>query len=130
MMVVIEVLLILAILTAIGYPLFVQPKTSEGVEDGDEFHKLVAAKESAFVALKDLDFDYKTGKLDDEDYQKLKSRYETEAVSILKRIDETEKGGAKETRPTARQARFCSSCGAKADTDDRFCRSCGKPVKN
>ncbi len=128
-MVVFEVLLVLTVLAVIGYPLFVEPRTVEGVEEGDEYHKLISAKESALVALKDLDFDYKTGKLDDEDYQKLKAQYESEAVSVLKQIDEAGKGGQKEIRQSKQQGRFCTSCGTKASPDDAFCSSCGKPLK-
>ncbi|MBI3793736.1 MAG: zinc ribbon domain-containing protein [Nitrospinae bacterium] len=115
----VEILLVLVVMTAIGYPLFVQPKAVEVTEDGDEYHRLVSAKESAFVALRDLEFDFKTGKLDEEDYDQLKSRYESEAVAVLKEIDANQK-------PT--DAIFCTSCGAKAEAKDKFCRSCGSHI--
>lgn len=128
MITIVEVLLALAVMAAIGYPLFVKPSLAEGdVDEGDERHKLLSAKEAAFVALKDLDFDYKTGKIDEADYTALKARYEAEAVRVMKRLD----NAAKE-QPAARtgeKARFCSDCGAKADAGDRFCAACGKPLK-
>ncbi len=34
----------------------------------------------------EIDFDYRTGKLSEEDYHELKNRYETEATSIQKEI--------------------------------------------
>lgn len=127
-MIIVEILLVSAVLAAIGYPLFVQPKAAVGtVEDGDEYHKLVAKKEAAFVALKDLDFDHKTGKIDDADFDQLKARYEDEAVAVLRRIDVV--GG---TSPAVRKASdvesggfYCASCGIRAKTKDRFCASCG-----
>ncbi|MBI5637223.1 MAG: zinc ribbon domain-containing protein [Nitrospinae bacterium] len=128
MITIVEVLLALAVMAAIGYPLFVKPSLAEGeVDEGDERHKLLSAKEAAFVALKDLEFDYKTGKIDEADYAALKSRYEAEAVKVMKRLD-----NAPKEQPAARageKARFCSDCGAKADAGDRFCASCGQPIK-
>jgi hypothetical protein len=127
-MIIVEILLVSAVLAAIGYPLFVPPKAAVKTgEEGDEYHKLVAKKEAAFVALKDLDFDHKTGKIDDDDFDQLKARYEDEAVAVLRRIDGV--GGAS---PAVRKASdgetggfYCASCGIRAKTKDRFCASCG-----
>lgn len=125
---IVEVLLVLAVLTAIGYPLYVKPAAEGEVDEGDERHKLLSAKEAAFVALKDLEFDYKTGKIDEADYAGLKARYESEAVTVMKRLD-----AAVEVPPARKQTgektRFCSACGAKADVDDHFCAACGHPLK-
>ncbi len=129
---VIEVLLALAVMAAIGYPLFVKPLPAEGeVDEGDELHRLSSAKEAAFVALKDLEFDYKTGKIDEADYASLKARYEAEAVNVMKRLDNAQKGpsAAPSGKHAGMKARFCSSCGAKADEGDRFCAACGQPIK-
>lgn len=132
MITVVEVLLALAVMAAIGYPLFVKPSLAEGdVDEGDERHKLLSAKDAAFVALKDLEFDYKTGKIDEADYASLKSRYEAEAVKVMKGLDNAIKGqsAAPTAKRGAEKARFCASCGVKADVDDRFCAACGHPIK-
>ncbi len=126
----IEVLLALAVMAAIGYPLFVRPSIAEGeVDEGDERHRLISAKEAAFVALKDLEFDYKTGKIDEADYASLKNRYEAEAVRVMKSLDATTGEAAPARKRAGEKARFCASCGAKADADDRFCAACGHPIK-
>ena len=126
----IEVLLVLAVLAAIGYPLYVRPAAAEGeVDEGDERHRLLSAKESAFVALKDLEFDYKTGKIDEADYAGLKARYEAEAVNVMKRLDAAAGAAAPAGKQAGEKARFCAACGAKADSDDRFCATCGQPLK-
>lgn len=129
---IVEVLLALAVMAAIGYPLFVKPSLAEGdVDEGDERHKLLSAKEAAFVALKDLDFDYKTGKIDEADYAALKARYEAEAVRVMKRLDNAakEQPAAPAGGRAGEKVRFCPDCGVKADADDRFCAACGKPLK-
>lgn len=80
--------MVVAVLAFIGYPLFASPAGRvETIREGDEHQNLLYARETAYLALKDLEFDYKTGKLDEDDYKQLKRRYEGEAVAILKRID-------------------------------------------
>jgi hypothetical protein len=139
-MIIVETLLLLAVLAAIGYPIFAGQKAPAEsiVDDGDERHKLVSAKESAFVALKDLEFDYKTGKIDDGDYDMLKNQYEAEAVAILKKIDSAERvsspgGAAVFAKPSGTGEKkagvaFCPSCGNKVGKNDRFCSGCGAPL--
>ena len=39
------------------------------------------------MSLKDLDFDFETGKLSKEDYQGLRKKYEAETIDVLKQID-------------------------------------------
>ncbi len=53
----------------------------------DEMEHLLLQKEIAYTTLKDLDFDFKTGKLSQEDFEELKFNYEKEAFTILEKID-------------------------------------------
>jgi hypothetical protein len=96
---------------------------------------------AALLALKEIEFDRATGKLNDADYELLKSRYSMEAVAALK-----EEEGAiatasddPEAMIAARLAalRFagapgssssCARCGPRPEADARFCSSCGLPV--
>lgn len=52
-----------------------------------------AKKKAILKALRNLERDHKDGKVDDEVYSSLKARYEKEAVSILKQIDEARGAG-------------------------------------
>ncbi len=52
---------------------------------------LTAKKEAAFVVLEELEKDYNEGKISDEDYEGLKSKYEAEAMRILKKIEKLTK---------------------------------------
>ena len=54
-------------------------------EDG--LGDIVLGKESVYASLKELEFDYQTGKLSREDYQELRSDLENMALSLLKRAD-------------------------------------------
>ncbi len=90
-MLAIEIVLIALVLGFIGYPIFVKYAEVGEIEEGDEYHNLLYLKDAAYIALKDLEFDFKTGKIDDEDYGNLKAQFESDAVGILKKIDEYEK---------------------------------------
>lgn len=90
-MFVLEGLLVAFVLIIIGIPLFRQPAEDKTISEGDEYHNLLYAKDAAFMAIKELDFDYETGKMGKEDYRELKKKYEGEAVAIMKQIDEAEK---------------------------------------
>lgn len=63
-----------------------------------ELEDLYIQREGTYATLKELEFDYETGKLIDEDFRELRSRYSAEAVRILRRIEEVE-SAMKPTKP-------------------------------
>ncbi len=89
-----QLLLIITVSAVVGYPLFVKkPRSMTGFRsfNPNGLPHLLIQKEVAYATLKDLDFDFKTGKLSDEDYQELKTQYEKEAIDILEKIDNLSK---------------------------------------
>ena len=54
---------------------------------------LLAAKEAAYAAIKEIEFDHLTRKLDDHDFEILRARYRAHAVALLKEIDALESAG-------------------------------------
>lgn len=98
-------------------------------EDPDE-----TPRGQALLALKEIEFDRETGKLSDEDYQTLKTRYSARAIALLQ-ADEpavpTE--DALEALIAARVrtlhpvggAPSCPSCGPRPEPDALFCSACG-----
>lgn len=89
-MYIVEILVVGIVLFGIGYPLFMRPKDVVTVDEGDEYHNLLYAKDAALLAIKELDFDYDTGKVGEDDYKRSKKQFESEAVSIMKQLDEAE----------------------------------------
>ena len=85
-----EILVVGLVLFGIGYPLFMRPKEVITLDEGDEYHNLLYAKDAALLAIKELDFDYDTGKLGEDDYKRIKKQFESEAVAIIKQVDEAE----------------------------------------
>jgi len=93
-------------------------------------------------ALRDLDFDYKVGKVSDEDYVPAREQLLAEAARYTEGRDEKEdqleamiqkrrksKGEncAECGAPMGSGQRSCSKCGAQSDHVD--CPSCGKKVR-
>ncbi len=121
-------LLTLGGLFYIGYPLFSDEerwristrKIPSRVEE------LKARKGLALSAIKELEFDYQTGKLSPEDYGSLRSRYEGEAVESMKLLDGLQKGGKKFKTKKGREGKLiCSSCGEEVPPSSQYCSNCG-----
>jgi lipopolysaccharide biosynthesis regulator YciM len=86
-------------------------------------HSLLSRKDTIYVGIKDLEFDYSTGKLSEEDFNGLRAKYSMEAAEVLEEIDALTGKGDKKGR---KKDRFkCSSCGFTAQEGDKFCQSCG-----
>lgn len=112
-----ELLIITVVSFVVGYPLFSKKKRKIlGDENFDRngLPHLLIQKEVAYETLKDLDFDFRTGKLSEEDFQELKARYREEALNILEKIDKISKkqpqlappkGKKKKGKKTARSRR-------------------------
>jgi ribosomal protein L40E len=105
----IKLLLALAAVAFIAYP-FLRPwSDEEDVELPEELEELYRHKESTYSALKELEFDFRTGKLSEGDYAELEAKYKADAVEILQAISEAEKeqtkskgkGGARKTAASA-----------------------------
>ena len=85
-----SILLGLALLVAVGLfvtrPLFVRdPHRRRRMS---ERQALQAQKEAILVDIRDLDFDYETGKVQEADYREQREAYIAEATDLLMRIDQ------------------------------------------
>ena len=88
-------------------------------------------REVVLFALRDLDFDFKTGKVSEEDYTPLRARLMTEAAQhIEQQQEEDQKLEAliQARRVTHQQSVKCDHCGDSVEADQRFCAKCGSPV--
>jgi hypothetical protein len=59
-----------------------------------ELEDLYIQREGLYSTLKELEFDFETGKLIQDDYRELRTRYSSEAVRVLQRIEQLEKQSA------------------------------------
>jgi hypothetical protein len=91
-----------------------------------ELPELRRERESLYTAMRDLDDDHETGKIDDADWQTMRDDLRARALALL----EAERTAAPVAPPGARAPAapvraFCSACGAAIRPDDRFCAQCG-----
>lgn len=123
----VELVLLILTLLAIAYPLFQKEVAfvSNDTLTESDFSDLLYRKEAAYIALVDLEFDYKTGKIADDDYKTMKSSMESEALGLIKKVDNYEKAGPTQTESTTDEKRFCHGCGITVTLDQRFCSECG-----
>jgi hypothetical protein len=80
------VVLIAVVVLIVSAPL--RRRGAQRSEGDDRRDELEAAKEAKYRELRDLELDYRTGKLSDEDYRALDRTLRAEAVEILRRLDE------------------------------------------
>ncbi len=79
-------ILIVAVVAVIAYPLFTSPG-AKNERAGDALDNWIAQRDSAYDAIRDLDFDYQMGKLSQSDYDALRNKYRARAASALEQID-------------------------------------------
>ncbi len=128
------------LLAAICVPLFRKEETLESaIIEETEWDLLQRKKEVILGNIQDLDFEYKCGKLSEEDYQKIRSEMNAEAALVFQEVEHLESSAdldalirreisarkAKSTTVTA----ACSSCGAKNPITNKFCADCGAKLK-
>jgi len=90
-------------------------------------------KVQIYENLRDLQFEFRLGKLSDADYQKTKLDLQRELAKVLAEIDAVAPPVpaklAKTTAPKAKpDGKTCPHCNAKFDVPMKFCGECGKAM--
>ncbi len=131
-------LMMLVAFAVVGWPLITESH-GQRRESGasSPWDDLVGQRDSAYLGIKELDFEYELGNLSESDYQRLRQRYRTEAATTLQKLDAVVDGGG-DTPPSDRVASTgtapsdsiqaelpCPSCGRSTEAGDRHCWGCG-----
>jgi hypothetical protein len=69
-----------------------------------ELKDLLVLRDVAYDTLRDLEFDFRMGKMAEKDYQELKARYQGDAAEILRQVEDLEGQLEAETRKRSRRA--------------------------
>lgn len=90
-------------------------------------------KATIYENLRDLQFEYRLGKLSDEDYQQTKLDLQKELAAVLAEIDRVQGGKSPAPPPPAPKpvpaaGTVCSKCGATFAQVLKFCGECGAPM--
>lgn len=137
------------VLLAAGVVLFILEPVFSGqraiLYDGEDVYDEAAAKRRiALTALRDLEYDRATGKVDGDDYDRLKAELSREALRHLEaRRDEGEPGPGAEPveehaqgleeeiariRAALREGLGCPVCETVNRSGSSFCSTCGAPL--
>ena len=87
----IELLLVVGILIVVGIPLFGKLSAvrlfSPRSPVVEEYQHLLVRKEEILLSIKELEFDFKIGKISREDFDQMMKTLENEALEVLEKLD-------------------------------------------
>jgi hypothetical protein len=127
----------------LAFVLRVRPQDLPPVEKPSPFAHLDERKAAIYENLRDLQFEYRVGKLSDSDYQSTKTDLQKQLAAVLAEVDRLKSGIGSEVNGTAAAAAAiaakpvvkasaldCPHCGAKFDRALKFCGECGKAMSH
>lgn len=120
-------------IAVIAFVLRVRPQDLPPVEKPSPFAHLDERKAAIYENLRDLQFEYRVGKLSDEDYQSTKTDLQKQLAAVLAEVDRLRGGQLAEPAPVPTPAlkaaaRECPHCGARFARELKFCGECGKAM--
>jgi len=129
---------LLLVMAALFYTLFVRDKDVPEPIPVSPIQHLEDRKRAIYDNLRDLQFEYRVGKLTDEDYRQTKQSLQKELAVVLSETEQTLKSlglgsvrkQAKSTAKaeTAHKGTVCPHCGASFKENLKFCGECGKAI--
>ena len=130
------------VLGAICVPLFKRDDALESaIIEETQWDLLQRKKEVILGNIQDLDFEYKCGKLSDDDYKRIRGDMSSEAAMVLQEIETIESAkdldalirreisARKNKAKSGTQTTACSTCGASNPPVNKFCAECGAKLK-
>ena len=123
-------------IAVIAFILGVRARDLPEPEPESPFLHLDERKAAIYENLRDLQFEYRVGKLSDQDYQNTKKDLQKDLAAVLAEVDALKTrltlGSVGQALPPAKQSisdYSCASCGANFEKPLKFCGECGKPMK-
>ncbi len=128
-------------LVAAAVVIFLVQPVAKGIHaslerEDDEMTDTEARKRVALLALRDVEYDFLAGKLDEDDYRALKSELTAEALAALE-ADDAAKSGTPDSdleaeiaaiRQGLRSGVACPDCAYTNEAGSRYCSACGTPL--
>ena len=127
-------LLVAAVVLFILLPVARGQHASLARED-DELTDTEARRRVTLLALRDVEYDYHTGKLDEADYLALRKELSSEALAALRAAEDDPdapdldlEAEIAAVRAGLESGTTCGSCGHRNPDGSRFCAACGRPL--
>ncbi|SRR5579884_844994 len=122
---------VLVVAATVVFTLFVRKQDLPQPEPVSPVQHLEERKAAIYENLRDLQFEYRVGKLSDADYQQTKIGLQKELAGVIAEIGRVRAGKA--PAPAAAAAppapsNVCPHCGAKFPKPMKFCGECGKAM--
>lgn len=122
---------------AVGFLLFIRPQDLPAPLPVSPFAHLDERKASIYENLRDLQFEYRLGKMSDQDYARSKADLQKELAKVLAEVERVAAEQAQPVKvaakPVKKQAAsksyVCPHCSAEFAQPLKFCGECGKSMK-
>jgi hypothetical protein len=126
----------------LAYILYLRPEDLPEGEPVSPVAHLEERKARIYEGLRDLQFEYRLGKLSDADYQRTKVDLQRDLAAVMAEMDRILAGATAAPTPSAPSAAetqtlelpaapkaVCPKCSAKFDKPMKFCGECGEPMQ-
>ena len=123
---------VLVVALTVVFTLFVRKDDLPLPEPVSPSQHLEERKGAIYENLRDLQFEYRVGKLSDADYQSTKLGLQKELAGVTAEIEKLSGAGDRVLSPATvpppkpKPGTVCESCGAKFAEPMKFCGKCGK----
>ena len=133
MILIVAALLIVGVVVLI---LLVRPEDIPETGPASPVAHLEARRDRIAESLRDLQFEFRVGKLSEKDYEKTRTELERDLDRLTAEIDrilgkrvENKTASPPPAEPSKQTGRVCPHCGARFERELRFCGECGQPMK-
>lgn len=126
----IGVALLVATLPYLAGP-FLLKKPSRSKTPAAEKTSVAEQRNVVLLALRDLDFDYRLGKVTGEDYNTSRAQLVAEAASLIDKAKHEEDAIEQmihARREASSKGEICTHCGKPLRSTDLYCSGCGHPT--
>ena len=123
---------VLLIALTVLFTFSVRDKDMPSPEPLSPTRHLDARRAAIYENLRDLQFEYRVGKLSDADYQQTKVGLQKELAGVLSEIEKVSSGApptpVKTAAPKPKPGTVCPHCNATFPNPLKFCGECGKEM--
>ena len=121
---------VLLIAVTVLFTFSVRAKDMPAPEPLSPTRHLEERRAAIYENLRDLQFEYRVGKLSDADYQQTKVGLQKELAGVLAEIEKVSSGApVKAAVAKPKPGIACPHCNATFDKPMKFCGECGKEIQ-